>query len=104
MADVNPETRAIHEQVDRSICRKPAEPDLAELLEPPGQRRVIGDRKFHLQQPSQGTQEPLGLTERKVEDHADRPGRLDPTSHEASENTERQRSKLRSLKRDVDCC
>ncbi len=42
---MNPESRTIDEQMDRSIGRELAEPDLTELLEPPGQRRVIGDRE-----------------------------------------------------------
>ncbi len=52
MADVNPEPRAIDEQMDRSIGRELVEPDLTEFLEPPGQRRVIGDREVHLNQVS----------------------------------------------------
>ena len=66
MADVNPEPRAIDEQMDRSIGRELAKPDFTELLEPPGQRRVIGDREVHVEQVSKATQEALGLPEGKV--------------------------------------
>jgi hypothetical protein len=70
MTDVNPEPRTIDEQVDRSIRSEPAKADLAELLEPPGQSRMVGDRDLQLEHLGQGTQEAFGLSERKVEDHA----------------------------------
>ena len=50
--------------MDRLICREPAEPDLAELLEPPGQSRVVRNRDLHLEHVGKGTQGPLGLPER----------------------------------------
>jgi hypothetical protein len=62
MTDVDPETRAVDEQMDRSIYREPAEADLAELLEPPGQSRMVGNRDLHLEHLGQGTQEALGGT------------------------------------------
>ena len=49
MADVNSEARAIDQQMDRPTRREPAESDLTELLEPPGQRRMVGDREVHLE-------------------------------------------------------
>ena len=55
VADVNPESRTIEEQMGRSSGRELAKPDLAELLKPPGQRRVIGDREVHLEQVSKAT-------------------------------------------------
>ncbi len=64
MADVNPESSTIDEQMDRSICRESAEPDLAELLDPPGQSRVVRNRDLHLEHVGKGTQEPIGLPER----------------------------------------
>ena len=77
MADLNPEPSIIDEQMDRSICREPAEPDLAKLLEPPGRRPVIGDREVHLKHVSKGTQEALGLPKRTVKDNADRQRHLE---------------------------
>ena len=76
MTDVDPETRAVDEQMDRSIRREPAVPDLAELLEPSGQRRMVGNRDLQLVHVGQGTKEALGLPEWKMEDHADRQGCL----------------------------
>ncbi len=55
VANVNPESRTIDEQMDRSSGRELAEPDLTELLEPPGQRRLIGDREVHREQVSKAT-------------------------------------------------
>ena len=72
MADVNPEARAVDEQVDRSMARDRTKRDLTERLEPPAQRRVVRNGDLHLEQLGQGTEEALGLPERKVEDHADR--------------------------------
>ncbi len=77
MADVNPEARAVDEQVDRSTARDRTKRDLAKLLEPSGQSRMVGNRDLHVQHVCERTQEALGLPERKVEDHADRQGRLD---------------------------
>ena len=55
--------------MDRSIRREPAEADLTELLQPARQRGVIGNGDLHLEHVGQGTQRPLDLPERKVEDH-----------------------------------
>jgi len=77
VSNVNPEPRTVDEQMDRPICGKSAKAYVTELLEPPGQRRVIGDREIHLKQLGQRPEEALGLPERKVEDHADRQSRLD---------------------------
>ena len=48
VSNVNPETCGINEQVDRPICGKPAEASVTELLQSPGQCRVIGDGKLYL--------------------------------------------------------
>jgi hypothetical protein len=48
VADVGSESCTIEQQVDRPICGKPAEVDVTELLEAPGQTRVIGDWKLYL--------------------------------------------------------
>ena len=77
MADVNPEPRTIDEQMDRPTRREPTKSNLTESLEPPRQRRVIGNRDLQVQHLSQGTKEALGLPEREEKDHADRQGRLD---------------------------
>ena len=55
VSDVNPQTLAIDQQMDRSVCGKSAEADVTELLDPPEKRGVIGDREVHLEQVSQGT-------------------------------------------------
>jgi hypothetical protein len=49
VAEVNPETCGIDEQVDRSICGEPAEVDVTEFLQSPGQCGVIGDGKLKLE-------------------------------------------------------
>ena len=49
MADMNPEPRTVDEQMDGSIRGEPPELDLAELLEPSGQRSVIRDREIDLE-------------------------------------------------------
>jgi len=74
---VNPETRAVDEQMDWSIVHSCTKWNLAELLEAPRQGGMVGDGKVHLQHASQGTQGPFGLPERKVEDHTNRQSRLD---------------------------
>ena len=77
MADVDPEPRAVDEQVDRSIDRDRSIRDLAKLLEPSGQSRMVGNRYLHVEHVCQRAKEALGLPERKVEDHADRESYLD---------------------------
>ena len=77
MADVNPEARAVDEQVDRPMARDRTKRDLTERLEPPGQSRVVRNRDLHVKHVYQGTQEALGLPERKVEDQANRQSCLD---------------------------
>ncbi len=52
---MNPESRAIDEQMDRLTRREPTKLNVTELLKPPGQRRVIGDREVHLEQLSKAT-------------------------------------------------
>ena len=46
--------------------------ELAREFEPSEQSRVVRNRDLHLEQLGQGTEEALGLPERKVEDQADR--------------------------------
>ena len=74
---MNPETRAVDEQVDRSICGETPEPEVPEFLKAPGESRVIGNRQVQVKELSEGPEEPLGLTEREAKDHADRQGSLD---------------------------
>ena len=76
MTDVDPETRAVDEKMDRSIALDHTKRELTEFLEAPGQSRMVGNRELHLEHVGQRTQEALGLPEGKVEDHADRQGRL----------------------------
>ena len=54
MTDMNAEPRTIDEQMDRSIRGEPAKSDLTELLQPPGQRRMVGYREVHLEHMGQG--------------------------------------------------
>ncbi len=77
MPDVNSETRTIDEQMDWSFRGEPAKPNVTELLKPPRQRGVIGDREIDFEQFCEGTQEALGLAKRKMENHADRQRGLD---------------------------
>ena len=49
MTDMNPEPSAVDEQMDRSIRGEPAKSNVPELLQPPGQRRMVGDREVHLE-------------------------------------------------------
>jgi hypothetical protein len=44
MADVNPDSCTIDQQMDRPIGRLPTKSNVTELLQPPRQRGVIGDR------------------------------------------------------------
>lgn len=68
---MNPETRAVDEQMDRLIVHGCTKWNLAEFFEPPGQSGMVGDGKLHLQHAGHGTKGTLGLPERKVEDHAE---------------------------------
>ena len=77
MADVNPEPRAIDEQMDRLVRGEPTKSKVIELLQSPRQSRVVGDREIDLEELSQATEKALGLAKRKMEDHADRQSRLD---------------------------
>ena len=77
VSDMDPETRAVDEEVDRFICDMSPESEVPELLEASGESRVIGDRKVSVKELSEGPEEPLGLAEREAEDHADRQGSLD---------------------------
>ncbi len=76
MTDVDPETRAVDEHMDRSITRDHTKRELAEFLEAPGQCRMVGNRDLHLEHVGQGMKEALGLPEWKVKDHADCQGRF----------------------------
>ena len=49
MPDMNPETRAVDEQMDRPVRSELTKPGLTELFEPSRQRGVIGDREVHLE-------------------------------------------------------
>jgi hypothetical protein len=77
MADMNPETRTVDEEMDRSIRGESSKSNPSELLEPSGQRGVIGDRELHVEHPGQRAEEALGLAKRKVKDHADGQRSLD---------------------------
>jgi len=77
VSDMNPEPRAVDEQMDRSIRGEPAKPNITELLKPPGNGRVIRDREIQLEQLGQRLEKALGLAKRKMEDHADGQSRLD---------------------------
>ena len=66
MADVDPETRAIDEQMDEPVWGKPVEADVAELLQAPGKGGVIGDREIDVEDLCQGTQKALGLSESRA--------------------------------------
>ena len=54
---MNPESRRIDEQMDRSMALDRTKRDVTERLEPPGQRRVVGNEDLHLKHVCQGTQE-----------------------------------------------
>ncbi len=77
LSHVNPEPRAVDEQMDGSIGGELPELEAAELLKPSGQGRVIRDRETQLEEPGQRPEEAFGLAEWKVEDHADRQRGLD---------------------------
>ena len=49
MTDINAEPRTVDQQMDRPTRREPAKSDLTELLQTPGQRRIVGDREVHLE-------------------------------------------------------
>jgi len=66
-----------HASGERSIRREPTKPNGTELLEAPGQSRVVGDREIDLEELGQATEKALGLAKRKVEDHANRQCGLD---------------------------
>jgi len=76
IADVNPETCTVDEQVDRSITRHRIKRNLTERPEPPRQSRVIGNGDLHLKLVCQRSQEAFGLPERKVGDQTGRQSRL----------------------------
>jgi hypothetical protein len=107
MADVNPEAGAVDEQVDRPMARDRTTRDLAERLEPPGQRRVVGNGDLHVKQVYQGMQEAFGLSQRKLKDHADRQSRLNrdvrvdalATGHATGEGPRDRRSEPHQLAR-----
>ncbi len=72
MTDMDPETGAVDEQADRALARDRRKVDYPQVLEPPGQRRMVGNGELQLEHVGQGTQEALSLSKRKVEDHANR--------------------------------
>ena len=74
VTDVDPQTCAVDEQMNRPLGGRL---ELTQRLQAPGQRRVIGDRQVNVQQLHQGIQEAFGLTQRQVEDHANRQRCLD---------------------------
>jgi len=76
IADVNSETCTVDEQMDRPLARDHTKRDLTEGLQPPAQSGVVGNGHLHLKRLCQRSQEPFGLPERKVKDHADRQSRL----------------------------
>ena len=72
MTDVNPEPCTVDEYVDRSIGRSPRKLNIAELLQTAGQGGVIGDREIDLEQLCQAPEKALRLSERELEDDANR--------------------------------
>jgi hypothetical protein len=77
MADMDPQTRAVDEQVDRFVCGGLLQSEVFELPKASGESRVVGHREPQPEEAGQRPEEPFGLAERKVEDHADGQGRLD---------------------------
>ncbi len=73
---MNPEASAVDEQVDRPTVRGRTNRDLTECLEPPQQRRVVGNGDLCVKHVCQRTQVAFRLSARKVKDHADRQRRL----------------------------
>ena len=61
MADVNPETCGIDEQVDRPILGRHADGDVTELPQSPGECRVIGDREAGAKESDKGPEEARNL-------------------------------------------
>ena len=68
MADVNPEPRAIDEDMDRLVRGEPVKSNVMELLQSPREGRVVGDREIDLEELCQATEKALGLAKRKMED------------------------------------
>ncbi len=77
MTDVDPEPCTVDEYVDRLIGRSPRKLNVAELFQTAGQRRVIGDREIELEEPDQASEKALRLSERELEDNANRQCGLD---------------------------
>ncbi len=77
MTDVNPEPCTVDEYVDRSVGRSLRKLNVAERLQTAGQGRVIGDREIELEEPDQAPEKALRLSERELEDHANRQCDLD---------------------------
>jgi len=77
MADVDSQSRAVDEQMDRLICEESPEPVVVEFLEASGESRVIGDREAQPQEVGQRPEKPFGLPKREMEDYADRERSLD---------------------------
>jgi len=81
IADVNSETCTVDEQMDRPLARDHTKRDLTEGLQPPGKSCVVGNGDVQFERLCQRSQEPFGLPERKVKDHADRQRRLNRNVH-----------------------
>jgi len=77
MTDMDPEPCTVDEYVDRSIGGSSRKLNVAELLQTAGQRRVIGDREIELEEPDQTPEKALRLSERELEDNANRQCGLD---------------------------
>jgi hypothetical protein len=70
MTDVNPESCAVDEHVNRLTRREPRDTDATEVLQTSRQSRVVGDWEIDLEDFAKATKESLGLAKRKVKDHA----------------------------------
>ena len=55
---------AVDEQVDRFVSAYPRQPEVAELPEPSGESRVVGNRDPQPEEAGQRPEEPLGLAGR----------------------------------------
>ena len=77
MADVDPHSHAVDEQMDRLNRDESPEAEALEPLEGSGKSRVIENREPQLQKVDQRPEKPFDLTEGEVEDPADRERSLD---------------------------
>ena len=74
---MNPQAGAIDEKMDRLAFPRRTKRDYAELLETPGQGRVIRDWETQFEQLGQRPEEALSLAKRKMEDHPNRQSSFD---------------------------